>query len=103
MQCLIVFVLIEAVKSFKLPNVNFDTDVTNIHDQFSDSIVNSTVTSINLSVIHVASEIILLILIICSYKRLSSLIYKMSIQFLDTKLQMSQATRSYQDQQIISV
>jgi hypothetical protein len=103
MQCLIVFILIEAVKSFKLPNVNFDTDVTNIHDQFSDSIVNSTVTSINLSVIHVASEIILLILIICSYKRLSSLIYKMSIQFLDTKLQMSQATRSSQDQQIISV
>jgi hypothetical protein len=103
MQCLIVFILIEAVKSFKLPNVNFDTDVTNIHDQYSDSIVNSTVTSINLSVIHVASEIILLILIICSYKRLSSLIYKMSIQFLDTKLQMSQATRSSQDQQIISV
>jgi hypothetical protein len=103
MQCLIVFILIEAVKSFKLPNVNFDTDVTNIHDQFSDSIVNSTVTSINLSVIHVASEIILLILIICSYKRLSSLIYKMSIQFLDTKLQMSQATRASQDQQTISV
>jgi hypothetical protein len=103
MQCLIVFILIEAVKSFKLPNVNFDTDVTNIHDQFSDSIVNSTVTSINLSVIHVASEIILLILIICSYKRLSSLIYKMSIQFLDTKLQMSQATRDSQDQQTISV
>ena len=103
MQCLIVFILIEAVKSFKLPNVNFDTDVTNIHDQYSDSIVKSTVTSINLSVIHVASEIILLILIICSYKRLSSLIYKMSIQFLDTKLQMSQATRSSQDQQIISV
>jgi hypothetical protein len=103
MQCLIVFILIEAVKSFKLPNVNFDTDVTNIHDQYSDSIVNSTVTSINLSVIHVTSEIILLILIICSYKRLSSLIYKMSIQFLDTKLQMSQATRSSQDQQIISV
>ena len=103
MQCLIVLILIEAVKSFKLPNVNFDTDVTNIHDQFSDSIVNSTVTSINLSVIHVTSEIILLILIICSYKRLSSLIYKMSIQFLDNKLQMSQATRSSQDQQIISV
>jgi hypothetical protein len=103
MQCLIVFILIEAVKSFKLPNVNFDTDVTNIHDQFSDSIVNSTVTSINLSVIHVASEIILLILIICSYKRLSSLIYKMSVQFMDTKLQMSQATRASQDQQVISV
>ena len=103
MQCLIVFILIEAVKSFKLPNVNFDTDVTNIHDQFSDSIVNSTVTSINLSVIHVASEIILLILIICSYKRLSSLIYKMSLQFLNTKLQMKEAIRSSQDQQIISV
>jgi hypothetical protein len=103
MQCLIVFILIEAVKSFKLPNVNFDTDVSNIHDQYSDSIVNSTVTSINLSVIHITSEIILLILIICSYKRLSSLIYKMSLQFLNTKLQMKEAIRSSQDQQIISV
>ena len=103
MQCLIVFILIEAVKSFKLPNVNFDTDVSNIHDQYSDSIVNSTITSINLSVVHIASEIILLILIICSYKRLSSLIYKMSLQFLNTKLQMKKAIRSSQDQQIISV
>jgi hypothetical protein len=103
MKCLLVFILIEAVNSFKLPNVNFDSDVSNIHDQYSDSIVNSTVTSINLSVVHIASEIILLILIICSYKRLSSLIYKMSLQFLNTKLQMKKAIRSSQDQQIISV
>ena len=103
MKCLLVFILIEAVNSFNLPNVNSDTDVSNIHDQYSDSIVNSTVTSINLSVVHIASEIILLILIICSYKRLSSLIYKMSLQFLNTKLQMKKAIRSSQDQQIISV
>jgi hypothetical protein len=103
MQCLIVLILIEAVKSFKLPSVNFDTDVSNVHDQFSDSIVNSTVTSINLSVIHVASEIILLILIICSYKRLSNLLYKMSVQLMNTKLQMGQAARASQHQQVITV
>ena len=100
---LLAFILIEGVNSFKLPSLEFDTNVNNLHDQYSDSIVNSTITSINLSVVHIASEIILLILIICSYKRLSNLIFKMSQQFLNTKLQIKKAIRSSQNQEIATV
>ena len=70
---------------FKLPNVNFDTDVSNIHDQISESIVNSTVTNLNFSAIHISCEIILLVLIAASYKRLSSVIFVLSEQFLRLK------------------
>ena len=100
---LLAFILIEGVNSFKLPSLEFDTNVKTPHDQYSDSIVNSTITSINLSVVHIASEIILLILIICSYKRLSNLIFKMSQQFLNTKLQIKKAIRSSQNQEIATV
>ena len=74
------WLLVQVVDSFKLPSfdVNLDTDVQNTHNQFKDSIVNSTVTSVNLSVIHVASEIILFILIISSHRKLSGLIHKIS-------------------------
>ena len=48
------------VRAFKLPSVKLDSKVSNVHDQFSESIVNSTVTSINLSAIHIGCEIILL-------------------------------------------
>ena len=76
--------LLQIANCFKLPNldVTLDTDVHNAHDQFQDSIVNSTITSINLSVIHVASEVVLLILIICSHKKLSGLIHKISLYIL---------------------
>ena len=100
---LLAFVLIEWVSSFKLPSLEFDKNVKNLDDQNSDSIVNSTITSINLSVVHIASEIILLILIIYSYKRLSNLIFKMSQQFLNTKLQINKAIRSSQNQEIATV
>ena len=70
---------------FKLPNVNFDTDVSNIHDQISESIVNSTVTNLNFSAIHISCEVILLVLVAASYKRLSSVIYVLSEQFLRLK------------------
>ena len=91
------------MSSFKLPSLEFDKNVKNLDDQNSDSIVNSTITSINLSVVHIASEIILLILIIYSYKRLSNLIFKMSQQFLNTKLQIKKAIRSSQNQEIATV
>jgi hypothetical protein len=80
MKTFLLFFTLEVVSSFKLPSFNLDTNVQNAHDQFSDSIVNSTISSVNLSLIHVASEILLLILIICSHKKLSGLIYKISLQ-----------------------
>ena len=45
---------VKVVDSFKLPSfeTNLNTDVQNAHDQFQDSIVNSMITSVNLSVIH---------------------------------------------------
>ena len=78
---------VQVVDSFKLPSfeANLDTDIQNTHDQFKDSIVNSTVTSVNLSVIHIASEIILLILIISSHKKLSGLIHRISTHLLRNK------------------
>ena len=85
MKTFLLFLTLEVVNSFKLPSFNLDTNVENAHDQFSDSIVNSTITSVNLSVIHVASEIVLLILIICSHKKLSGLIYKISLHVLNSK------------------
>jgi len=82
---LICIICIVHTDSFKLPDVNFDTDVSNIHDQISESIVNSTVTNLNLSAIHISCEVILLVLIAASYKRLSSVIYEISGQFLRLK------------------
>ena len=78
---------VKVVDSFKLPsfNTNLNTDIENAHDQFQDSIVNSTITSINLSVVHVASEVILLILIICSHKKLSALIHQISTHLVGSK------------------
>ena len=76
------------VRAFKLPSVKLNSKVSNVHDQFSESIVNSTVTSINLSAIHIGCEIILLILIICAYKRLSSIVHELSLQFLRLKAQL---------------
>ena len=67
---------------FKLPNVNFDTDVSNIHDQISESIVNSTVTNLNFSAIHISCEVILLVLVAASY---NSVIFVLSEQFLRLK------------------
>ena len=66
MKTFLLLLTLEVVNSFKLPSFNLDTNVENAHDQISDSIVHSTITSVNLSVIHVVSEIVLLILIICS-------------------------------------
>ena len=82
---LICIICIVQTDSFKLPDVNFDTDVSNIHDQISESIVNSTVTNLNLSAIHISCEVILLVLVAASYKRLSSVIYEISEQFLRLK------------------
>ena len=65
---------------------NLETGATQANQgQFKDSIVNSTVTSVNLSVIHIASEIILLILIISSHKKLSGLIHKISTYLVRNK------------------
>ena len=76
--------LLQVTNCFKLPDldVTLDTDIHNAHDQFQDSIINSTITSINLSVVHVASEVVLLVLIICSHKKLSDLIHKISLHIL---------------------
>ena len=82
---LICIICIVQTDSFKLPDVNFDTDVSNVHDQISESIVNSTVTNLNLSVIHIGCDVILLVLVAASYKRLSSVIYEISGQFLKLK------------------
>ena len=78
---------VKVVDSFKLPSfeTNLNTDVQNAHDQFQDSIVNSTITSVNLSVVHIASEVILLILIICSHKKLSGLIHQISTYLVRNK------------------
>ena len=83
----LLLLILEVTNCFKLPSLNLDldTNVANAHDQFSDSIVNSTITSVNLSIIHVASKIVLLILIICSHKKLSGLIYKISLYLLNSK------------------
>jgi hypothetical protein len=90
---IILYLLGSSVNSFKLPSVTLDTDISNVHDQFTDSIVNSTVTSINLSIIHVASEVILLILIVYSYKRLSGLILHLSIQLVNTRKMLKNACK----------
>ena len=79
-----VFVVLQT-QSFKLPNVNFDANVENAHDQISQSIVHSTITSINFSALHIGCEAILLLLIVCAYKRLSSTIYQLSVQFMKLK------------------
>ena len=87
MRTLLLLLILEVTNCFKLPSLNLDlnTNVANAHDQISDSIVNSTITSVNLSIVHVASEIVLLILIICSHKKLSGLIYKISLHLLNSK------------------
>ena len=81
------FLFVNVVESFKLPsfNTNLNTDIENAHDQFQDSIVNSTITSINLSVVHVASEVVLLLLIVCSHKKLSALIHQISTHLVRSK------------------
>jgi hypothetical protein len=91
---IILYLIGTSVNSFKLPSVTLDTDINNVHDQFTDSIVNSTVTSINLSIIHVASEVILLILIVYSYKRLSGLILELSIQLVNTRRMVKNACKN---------
>jgi ABC-type Fe3+ transport system permease subunit len=91
---IILYLIGTSVNSFKLPSVTLDTDINNVHDQFTDSIVNSTVTSINLSIIHVASEVILLILIVYSYKRLSGLILQLSIQLVNTRQMVKNACKN---------
>ena len=91
---IILYLIGTSVNSFKLPSVTLDTDINNVHDQFTDSIVNSTVTSINLSIIHVASEVILLTLIVCSYKRLSGLILELSIQLVNTRRMVKNACKN---------
>ena len=91
---IILYLIGSSVNSFKLPSVTLDTDINNVHDQFTDSIVNSTVTSINLSIIHVASEVILLILIIYSYKRLSKLILELSTQLVNTRRMVKNACKN---------
>ena len=87
MKTFFLLLILEVTDCFKLPSLNLDldTNVANAHDQISDSIVNSTITSVNLSIVHVASEIVLLILIICSHKKLSGLIYKISLYLLNSK------------------
>lgn len=92
---LIVCLLAEFLDGFKLPdfNTNIDTDVENSHDHFRESIVNSTVTSINLSVIHVTSEILLLIILICSHRRLSGLIHRVSLALVRQSSQSEAARR----------
>ena len=87
MRTFLLLLILEVTNCFKLPSLNLDlnTNVANAHDQISDSIVNSTITSVNLSIVHVASEIVLLILIICSHKKLSGLIYKISLHLLNSK------------------
>ena len=84
---LIFWLFVQSVESFKLPsfNTNLNTDIENAHDQFEDSIVNSTITSINLSVVHVASEVVLLLLIVCSHKKLSALIHQISTHLVRSK------------------
>jgi ABC-type Fe3+ transport system permease subunit len=91
---IILYLIGTSVNSFKLPSVTLDTDINNVDDQFTDSIVNSTVTSINLSIIHVASEVILLILIVYSYKRLSGLILELSIQLVNTRRMVKNACKN---------
>ena len=91
---IILYLIGTSVNSFKLPSVTLDTDINNVHDQFTDSIVNSTVTSINLSIIHVASEVILLILIVYSYKRLSGLILELYIQLVNTRQMVKNACKN---------
>ena len=83
--CLVCIIHAVPANLFKLPNVDFKTDVSNIHDQISESIVNSTVTNLNFSAIHISCEVILLVLIALSYKRLSSVIFILSEQFLRLK------------------
>ena len=96
---IILYLIGTSVNSFKLPSVTLDTDINNVHDQFTDSIVNSTVTSINLSIIHVASEVILLILIVYSYKRLSGLILELSIQLVNTRRMVKNACKNQSSDQ----
>ena len=83
--CLAYILHVLPASSFKLPNVDFKTDVSNIHDQISESNINSTVTNLNFSAIHILCEVILLVLIALSYKRLSSVIFILSEQFLRLK------------------
>ena len=88
--CLVCITFVLPTASFKLPNVDFksDIDVSNIHDQISESIVNSTVTNLNFSAVHISCEAILLVLIALSYKRLSSVIFMLSEQFLRLKAEI---------------
>ena len=97
---IILYLIGTSVNSFKLPSVTLDTDINNVHDQFTDSIVNSTVTSINLSIIYVASEVILLILIVYSYKRLSGLILQLSIQLVNTRQMVKNACKNQSSDQV---
>ena len=83
--CLVCILHVVPANLFKLPNVDFKTDVSNIHDQISESIVNSTVTNLNFSAIHISCEVILLVLIALYYKRLSSMIFILSEQCLRLK------------------
>ena len=92
--CLACILHVLPTSSFKLPNIDFKTDVSNIHDQISKSIVNSTVTNLNFSAIHISCEVILLVLIALSYKRLSSVLFILSEQFLRLKAEIKANQKS---------
>ena len=102
---LICILSVVLVSSFKLPNVDFktDVDIDNIHDQIFGSIINSTVTSLNFSAVHISCEVILLILIALSYKRLSSVLFVLSEQFLriKAKINANQKSKSSPESEVL--
>ena len=58
---------VKSVSCFHLPNFDVNSDVENSHDNYEKSIVNRVITTVNLSVIHVASEVVILILLATSH------------------------------------
>ena len=84
MRVFIVLLFCITAQCFKLPSVDLETNISKKHDTFQKSIVNSTVTtttlSPNLTVVHLSCSILLLVLIMLSYRKLSILILELSIQ-----------------------
>jgi ABC-type Fe3+ transport system permease subunit len=94
---------VKSVSCFHLPNFDVNSDVENSHDNYEKSIVNSVITTVNLSVIHVASEVVILILLATSHRRLSNLIHKVSQALIRRSAGQSGASRAVTSQSVTQV
>jgi hypothetical protein len=91
---LLICAIVKSVSCFHLPDFDLNSEVENSHDNYEKSIVNSVITTVNLSVIHVASEVIILILLATSHRRLSNLIHKVSQTLIRRPAGQSEPSRT---------